>query len=80
MSGTAIAVDMKTKGKSKDSLDQSLDSLESGDSRTDDSLEILHDSLGRSQLTYGNIIKLGPLTSSSKPWLKLRLQKIFVMK
>ena len=42
---------MMKKGKSKDSLDQSLDSLESGDSRTDDSLEILHDSLGRSQLT-----------------------------
>ena len=51
MSGNNLAVDMKKNGKSKDSLDLSVDSLESGDSRTDDSLEILHDSLGKSQLT-----------------------------
>ena len=43
-------VGMKKKEKSKDSLDESLDSLESGD-QTDDSLEILDDSLGMSPLT-----------------------------
>ena len=53
MSGSNIVVGMKKKEKSKDSLDESLDSLESGD-RSDDSLEILDDSLGMSQLTIGH--------------------------
>ena len=47
MSGSKIVLGMKKKEKSKDSLDESLDSLESGD-QTDDSLEILDDSLGMS--------------------------------
>ena len=50
-------VGMKKKEKSKDSLDESLDSLESGD-RTDDSLEIFDDSLGMSQLKIGHIESL----------------------
>ena len=48
-----IVIGMKKKEKSKDSLDESLDSLESGD-RTDDSLEIFDDSLGMSQLKIGH--------------------------
>ena len=57
MSGSNIVVGMKKKEKSKDSLDESLDSLESGD-RTDDSLEIFDDSLGMSQLKIGHIESL----------------------
>ena len=78
-----IVIGMKKKEKSKDSLDESLDSLESGD-RTDDSLEIFDDSLGMSQLKIGHNESLTCVFEICKMQITIEvditLQKISVMK